>query len=975
MRKGLFLAAILSLGMVFSTAAAACSKSGGDSSVYTVEITNVEEMQADWLSDDPSRTLALTITKDGEEQNVTQAVNDGVLTFASSDTAVATVIGRVVTPVGAGTATITATYGDASDSVEVTVTYSDPHGKSADDPLSVTEAIAICEEVGTTSTTIEYYVEGVVTSIGSAYSSTYNNITILIGDTKTSTSTLTCYRVVPGDGVDPTIIAAGSEVLVSGTLVLYNGTTPEINQGGTIHSATEGDTAQEIEATVAEALAACMALTANTSSNDIYIITGYVVAVTSDGFYMSDTKGEITPTQDDFLVYGWKGSNVDEITVDAKVKVTATLKYYVSSSIAGKYAYETNTPTSVEILEAGQEASAAIEATVAEALTVIAALDDGATTSDKYAVTGVVAVVTSAYNATHGNISFTMGDTPTDETLLTVFRLTITAENAENVVANAKVTVTGYLQKYVKNSTTTPELVSGTQIEFLGTYVPELTGIELSASELSIYVGGTSTLTVSPLPSGAELDTVTWSSDDETVATVADGVVTGVATGTATITATCGEFSATCAVTVSSEPVAATSVTLDQSTLALVIPGDSATLTATVLPSDTTDVAVWSSDDETVATVADGVVTPVAVGTANITVTLNDDVSATCVVTVTALHGTTQDDPLTIDEAYAIAQLVSSNNANDGNQYYIEGVITSINTAYNSEYGNISVNTLTSGGNTFVLYRVAVTSAEADTMVKGATVMVKAYITKYNTTYETASGGTLVSVDSSAYTLAEISGDTSVNVGSTITLTATAYPVSLGTATFSWASSDETVATVAAGVVTGVATGTVTITATSGDLSATYSVTVNAAGVSTATLAYSGTTNTTAADLVTAGTLTSSLGLDTSVFTVTYDKNGASSELAVRTDGIRMYATKQTTNGNKLTVTAATGYTISSITINFDSGYSSTAQVLVNNSEVTGTSGTYAIDASAFTLFNNNSSVSSNTQVRFQSITIAYTAD
>ena len=80
--------------------------------------------------------------------------------------------------------------------------------------------------------------------------------------------------------------------------------------------------------------------------------------------------------------------------------------------------------------------------------------------------------------------------------------------------------------------------------------------------------------------------------------------------------------------------VAVTGVTLDQSTLTLKAGGDTATLTATVSPDDATDKTVtWSSDNEAVATVANGVVTPVAAGTATITATAGGK-SATCAVTV-----------------------------------------------------------------------------------------------------------------------------------------------------------------------------------------------------------------------------------------------------------------------------------------------------------------------------------------------------
>ena len=79
-----------------------------------------------------------------------------------------------------------------------------------------------------------------------------------------------------------------------------------------------------------------------------------------------------------------------------------------------------------------------------------------------------------------------------------------------------------------------------------------VTGISLDKTEATITVGGTETLVETVLPENATDKTVNWSSSDETVATVAGGVVTAVSAGTATITATTvdGEFAATCAVTV-----------------------------------------------------------------------------------------------------------------------------------------------------------------------------------------------------------------------------------------------------------------------------------------------------------------------------------------------------------------------------------------------------------------------------------------
>jgi len=83
--------------------------------------------------------------------------------------------------------------------------------------------------------------------------------------------------------------------------------------------------------------------------------------------------------------------------------------------------------------------------------------------------------------------------------------------------------------------------------------------------------------------------------------------------------------------------VPVTGVTLNKTTLGLVAGGDTATLVATVAPDNATDKTVtWESSDPNVATVENGVVTPIAAGEATITVTTVDgNKTATCTVTVT----------------------------------------------------------------------------------------------------------------------------------------------------------------------------------------------------------------------------------------------------------------------------------------------------------------------------------------------------
>ena len=165
-----------------------------------------------------------------------------------------------------------------------------------------------------------------------------------------------------------------------------------------------------------------------------------------------------------------------------------------------------------------------------------------------------------------------------------------------------------------------------------------VTGVELDKTTLSLVEGTTGSLTATVAPENATDTTVTWASDNPSVAAVdQSGKITAVSEGTATITATANGDStkaATCTVTVKPDSVPAESVTLNKTALTLEI-GDTATLTATVEPADATDKTVtWESSDETVATVdGNGVVTAVGRGEATVTVKAGE-ASATCTVEV-----------------------------------------------------------------------------------------------------------------------------------------------------------------------------------------------------------------------------------------------------------------------------------------------------------------------------------------------------
>ena len=157
--------------------------------------------------------------------------------------------------------------------------------------------------------------------------------------------------------------------------------------------------------------------------------------------------------------------------------------------------------------------------------------------------------------------------------------------------------------------------------------------ISLNKTELLLEPGMSETLTATVLPENATDKTVTWSTSNGQVATVENGQVTAVAEGEAVITAKAGEKEATCKVTVKLGVVTVESITLDKAELSLE-PGQSETLTATLLPENATDKTVtWSTSNAQVATVENGQVTAVAEGEAVVTAKAGEK-EATCKVTV-----------------------------------------------------------------------------------------------------------------------------------------------------------------------------------------------------------------------------------------------------------------------------------------------------------------------------------------------------
>jgi len=328
-----------------------------------------------------------------------------------------------------------------------------------------------------------------------------------------------------------------------------------------------------------------------------------------------------------------------------------------------------------------------------------------------------------------------------------------------------------------------------------------VTSIQLDKSSLELnpleHDTLTATLTSDSDDYGPDDTTVTWSSSNESVATVSStGSVTAVGAGTAVITARTadGGFVATCVVRVWQK---VTGVALDQSGLSLNV-GDRGTLTAMVSPSTAANKTVtWASSNPEIATVdAAGNVTALAAGTATITVTTEDQGKQdTCTITVAnPVTGVTLDAAtLTLTKASEPRTLVATvfpANAENATVTWTSSDSTIVNV---DDEGNITA--------------VAVGQATITATANGHTATC------------------IVTVDPILVSSIAMDAALTLHVGETGDLTVAVNPDNAENRSLNWTSSDSTIATVALdGTVCAIKPGTALITATAADGSGKYAV-------------------------------------------------------------------------------------------------------------------------------------------------------
>ncbi|MDC0584807.1 Ig-like domain-containing protein [Bacteroidales bacterium] len=168
----------------------------------------------------------------------------------------------------------------------------------------------------------------------------------------------------------------------------------------------------------------------------------------------------------------------------------------------------------------------------------------------------------------------------------------------------------------------------------------DVVGIEISSKEITIRENEKLQLSALVLPDSASNKSISWTSSNNAIVSVKNGLIAGVSEGSAEIIVKSanGLVSDTCEVTVSGILIIPVdSILLSDDTLNLSL-GATKTLAATVFPNDAYDKSfTWSSGDTSIATVANGVITPLKTGSTVIVVKTTDgEKNDTCHITVSS---------------------------------------------------------------------------------------------------------------------------------------------------------------------------------------------------------------------------------------------------------------------------------------------------------------------------------------------------
>lgn len=161
-------------------------------------------------------------------ENISYALSGDAIGSVNASTGVVTLNGTI------GSATITASFAGnelyAPAEASYTITVSSLSPGSEYNPYSSSDAY----DAATTVAQSNVYVKGIVSAITTAWSSQHKNVTYTLSDDGlTSGKQFTVFR---GAAASADVVAVGDAMIVKGSLIKYNNTTPEFEAGAVIQS-------------------------------------------------------------------------------------------------------------------------------------------------------------------------------------------------------------------------------------------------------------------------------------------------------------------------------------------------------------------------------------------------------------------------------------------------------------------------------------------------------------------------------------------------------------------------------------------------------------------------------------------------------------------------------------------------------------------------------------------------------------------
>jgi hypothetical protein len=314
--------------------------------------------------------------------------------------------------------------------------------------------------------------------------------------------------------------------------------------------------------------------------------------------------------------------------------------------------------------------------------------------------------------------------------------------------------------------------------------------------------------------------TITWSSSNESVATVTQGNATGVTAGTAVITAT-ANATASASVNLAVIENNVTDIVITPATASIIAMDATQAFAAQCKFADNTQgdcpsAVTWASSNDAIATIAaDGTASPVTNGEVSITASIGSVTSSVPAV-------------LTVDVGRVCDEL-KINTVNGNNSIAVGETIQFTAVCVEGTEETVVTDDVTwAAAGSFATIN---TDGLATGAAAGVETITASITNADNTT--TTSADFALTVGDAVVTSVEISpASLIVPMGQSLSFTATAF-MSDGTqqdvtATAGWTVADETIATVAAGAVTPVAVGNTTVTAAfGGQTSANATIIVN----------------------------------------------------------------------------------------------------------------------------------------------------